>query len=231
MNISNNYSSYANPIITNASPLQLSGKISNYDSKTMMSYTSSPINKVKLDYTLSSGVISGTVFLPPNQVIMVSITAQNKWGRTTKDIYFQKPQRNPSSNGSNVSNSNNNPIIKKPTPTPAPNPKPVLNNTINDYYKEPTPTSNSTNDDSDDDSFDDTYEEPFSWPEAPEQKEEWSAPPPPPAPAPIVKDPIIVQPQKKEKEKTSQPSRKAPEKTVKPNPIKTKATTTKGGRR
>ena len=237
MNISNNYSSYANPIITNASSLQLSGKISNYDSKTMMSYTSSPINKVKLDYTLSSGVISGTVFLPPNQVIIVSITAENKWGRTTKDIYFQKPQRNPSSNGSNVSNSNNNPIITKPTPAPAPTPtpKPVINNTINDYYKEPTPTSNPTNNDSDDDSddnsFDDTYEEPFSWPEAPEQKEEWSAPPPPLAPAPIIKDPIIVQPQKKEKEKTSQPSRKAPEKTVKPNPIKTKATTTKGGRR
>ncbi len=233
MNVTNTSSSDSNPIIVNASSLQLTGKITNYDSNTMMSYSSSPVNKVKLDYILSTGTISGTVFLPPNQVIKVTISAENKWGKNSKEIYFKKPERATSSGNSNNSKTN----IKSTKSNPSINPEsdpPSTNNNVNNYnyYQDyegtiTTPSSNDTEndlyDDSDSNNDDDTYEEPFSWPEAPEQKEEWSAPPPPPAPAPIIK------PQKKETQKTSQPSRSAVEKTVKPNPIKPKSSSTKKG--
>lgn len=239
MNISNNSSSYSKPIIINASSTQLTGKISNHDSNTMMSYSSSPVNKAKLDYTLSTGNISGMVFLPPNQVIKVTVTAQNKWGTNSTEIYFKKAEKAPQPTGSSNSKSTIKPTKPVKNTAPIPSPSNPDKEKKNDYYKV-SPTTNddldnnsndNSDDDSDNDSFDDTYEEPFSWPEAPKQKEEWSQPSAP-APAPIIKEPIIVQPQKKEKQKTTQPARKAPAKVVKPNPIKPKVNNSKsGGRR
>jgi hypothetical protein len=241
MNVSNTSSSYANPIIINASSAQITGKISNHDSNTMMSYSSSPINKAKLDYTLSNGNISGVVFLPPSQVIKVTITAQNKWGTNSTEIYFKKVEKAPQPSGSSNSKSKSTIKATKPIKNTVPTPSPTINVTDknNDYYQvSPTITNDdlndnsndSSDDDSDNDSFDDTYEEPFSWPEAPKQKEEWS-PPPAPAPAPTIKEPVIAKPQKKQNQKTTLPAKKAPVKAVKPNPIKPKVNTSKSGGR
>ena len=91
----NNNSSNNNPIVINSPSSQITGKITNYDSQTKISYYSTPSKMAKLDYILATGNIIGTVFLSQNQVTKLTIVAENKWGKTKKDLYFKQPSKNP----------------------------------------------------------------------------------------------------------------------------------------
>ena len=84
------------------------------------------------------------VFLPPNQVIKVTITAQNKWGTNSTEIYFKKTEKAPQSTGPSNTKSKNTIKPTKPIKNTVPNPSPINTNTEknNDYYKVSPTTKN-----------------------------------------------------------------------------------------